>query len=188
MSLKNSNTKSDYLEWNEGINLIPKLERDSNDQFAIIIAGGMFLGLRISDLKTLRWCDIINQDSIALNEKKTGKRRILKINSQVADIAKRIYSKQPLTERMINEPICKVSTQYINRIMKEIKIQYRLKIDHFSTHSLRKTFGRRIWEQDNHSEKALILLSEIFNHSGTNITRKYLGIRQEEIANVYELL
>jgi integrase len=85
-------------------------------------------------------------------------------------------------------PAFAVSTQFINRKLKEIKVVYRLKIDHFSTHSFRKTFGRRIWEQDNHSEKSLIMLSEIFNHSGTVITRKYLGIRQEEIANVYELL
>jgi hypothetical protein len=35
---------------------------------------------------------------------------------------------------------------------------------------------------------ALIKLSELFNHSSPQITRRYLGIRQEELMEVYESL
>jgi len=62
-----------------------------------------------------------------------------------------------------------------------------LKIGHFSTHSLRKTFGRKLVDSAGaESEMALIKLSEIFNHSSPAITRHYLGLRQEEIGEVYE--
>jgi len=54
-----------------------------------------------------------------------------------------------------------------------------------SSHSLRKSFGRRVWENDGESERSLIYLSEIFNHSSIQMTRIYLGIRQEELNEVY---
>jgi integrase len=183
MSLKNSSTKSDYLEWSDAISLIQKLERDGNNSFALLVACGIFLGLRITDLKKLSWDGVLDKDTIELIEQKTGKRRIIKINGELAAIIKRIYSAEPK-----EEPILPLTIQYYNRKLKEIQILYRLRINHFSTHSFRKTFGRRVWQIDNHSEKSLLLLSEIFNHSGTQITRRYLGIRQEEISNVYDLL
>ncbi len=54
-----------------------------------------------------------------------------------------------------------------------------------SSHTLRKSFARRVYENMNQSEDALVLLSEIFSHSSVSITRRYLGIRRETIANVY---
>jgi integrase len=74
------------------------------------------------------------------------------------------------------------SSQYLNR---EIKNYYGAKDLNISSHSLRKTFGRRVWENNKESEKALIYLSELYNHSNTAITRIYLGIRQEELDNIY---
>ena len=62
-------------------------------------------------------------------------------------------------------------------------------IQHFSTHSFRKTFGRQVVEMaGDNSEMAVIKLAEIFNHSSTAITRKYLGLRQQELREVYENL
>ena len=74
-------------------------------------------------------------------------------------------------------------------MFKETKSKYNLKIEHFSTHSLRKTFGRKVVEQaGENSEMALIKLSELFNHSSPMITRRYLGLRHEELMNVYDEL
>ena len=77
-----------------------------------------------------------------------------------------------------------ISVQYINRKLKAIEKQYELGI-RFSTHSFRKTFGRRIWNRNNNSEKALFMLGQVFNHSSIQTTKIYLGIREQEIANVY---
>ena len=65
---------------------------------------------------------------------------------------------------------------------------YDLPIKNFSSHSLRKSFGSEIWNKSHYSEKALILLSEIFDHSNMQITKRYLGINDEEIENAYDLL
>lgn len=62
-------------------------------------------------------------------------------------------------------------------------------IQHFSTHSFRKTFGRKVVEMaGENSEIALIKLAELFNHSSTSITRRYLGLRQQELREVYDTL
>jgi hypothetical protein len=50
---------------------------------------------------------------------------------------------------------------------------------------MRKAFGRRVYFQNNESEKALMYLMDLFNHSSMAITKKYLGIRQEELDNIY---
>jgi integrase len=59
------------------------------------------------------------------------------------------------------------------------------KNENISTHSLRKTFGRRVYDMNNQSEHALTLLSDIFSHSNIQITRIYLGLKQEEFNDVY---
>lgn len=81
------------------------------------------------------------------------------------------------------------STQRINILFKEIKKKYNLKIEHFSTHSMRKTFGRKVYESSGeNANMALIKLSEIFNHSNISITKIYLGIREKELLETYDLL
>lgn len=69
-------------------------------------------------------------------------------------------------------------------------MKYRLAaVKHFSTHSFRKTLGRKVVEMaGENSEMALIKLAEIFNHSNTAITRRYLGLRQQELREVYDSL
>jgi site-specific recombinase XerC len=69
-----------------------------------------------------------------------------------------------------------------------LKDHYNLKIKHFSTHSLRKTFGRKVFESSDNAELALVKLMELFNHSSVSITKRYLGLRQEEILETYDCL
>lgn len=81
------------------------------------------------------------------------------------------------------------STQRINMLFKAIKSKYNLKIEHFSTHSMRKTFGRKVVEvAGENSEFALIKLSELFNHADVMTTRRYLGLRTEELLETYDML
>ena len=80
--------------------------------------------------------------------------------------------------------------QRINVLLKDIKKRYNLKtVKNISSHSLRKTFGRHIYERaDSNGEVALAMLSELFNHSNIAITKRYLGLRKEEIMQCYDLL
>lgn len=191
MSIKHSNTTSDYLEWDTMLSLVHRLYRDENYRISLLIGCGCFFGLRISDLKTLRWEQLLEGTSFELLEKKTGKRRIVRINigfqKHIRDCYKKLDSPEEDEPVFLSREHKVYSTQRINVIFKEIKKRYGIKINHFSTHSLRKTFGRKVVDSaGNESEMALIKLSEIFNHSSPSITRRYLGLRQEEIGEVYD--
>lgn len=191
MSIKHSNTTSDYLEWDTMLYLVHRLYRDENYRISLLIGCGCFFGLRISDLKTLRWEQLLDGNSFELLEKKTGKRRIVRINpgfqKHIKDCYKRLGSPEKDEPVFLSREHKVYSTQRINVIFKEVKKRYGIKINHFSTHSLRKTFGRKVVDSaGNDSEMALIKLSEIFNHSSPAITRRYLGLRQEEIGEVYD--
>lgn len=77
-----------------------------------------------------------------------------------------------------------ISVQYVNRQLKKIMKKYGVK-GNYSSHFMRKTLGRRVYEQNNESEKSLLLLSHLFNHASVSTTKIYLGIREEEIGNLY---
>ena len=42
--------------------------------------------------------------------------------------------------------------------------------------------------KNENGEMALIMLSELFNHSNISITKRYLGLRREELLRCYDLL
>ena len=83
MSAKFSSTTADYLEWNEAMNLIRKLFADEKYSISLYIACSVFFGLRASDTLKLRWEDLLGKDEFQLVEKKTKKRRDIRINSQL---------------------------------------------------------------------------------------------------------
>lgn len=193
MSLKYSTTTADYLIWSDAMNLIRKLAKDGNYKISLLIALGCFTGLRISDILSLRWKQILDTSEFTVTEKKTGKQRTIRLNPQLQQHIRECYQHiQPLG---INAPILVsqkgtvFTVQRINIIFKEVKKKYRLHIGNFSCHSLRKTFGRQVYNMNSeNSELALVKLMELFNHSSVAITKRYLGLRQEELLNTYDCL
>lgn len=193
MSVKNSYTTADYLEWDTMLSLVRKLYNDGDYRFSLLIGCGSFFGLRISDLRTLTWSMLLDGDSFMLNEKKTGKRRIIKINRGFQKHIQDCYDALKITARQqpcfISNKGSVYSIQRINAHFKEIKVKYGLKIKNFSTHTMRKTFGRKVVESaGKDAEMALIRLSELFNHSSVQVSRRYLGLRQQELSEVYDAL
>lgn len=193
MSLKHTNTTADYIEWNTMLNLVRRLFKDGDYRMSLLIGCGAFFGLRISDLLTLKWNMLLDCDNFLITEKKTGKKRTIRINSDFQKHIKDCYSALKIKDSnqycFISRKRTVYSIQRINAKFKEIRSKYNLKIEHISSHSLRKTFGRKVIENaGENSEMALIKLSELFNHSSPQITRRYLGIRQEELMEVYDSL
>lgn len=193
MSLKYSNTTADYLIWSDAMNLIRKLAKDGDYKISLLIAVGCFTGLRISDILSLRWKQILNTDEFIVIEKKTGKQRTIRLNLQLQEHIRECY--EQINPVGINAPILisqkgtVYTVQRINIILKEVKKKYKLKIKNFSCHSLRKTFGRQVYNMNSeNSELALVKLMELFNHSSVTITKRYLGLRQEELLNTYDCL
>ena len=193
MSLKYSTTTADYLVWSDAMNLIRKLAKDENYKMSLLIALGCFTGLRISDILTLRWEQILSTEEFTIIEKKTGKKRVLRLNSQLQQHIQECYEHiQPIGLKapiLVSQKGTVFTIQRINVILKEIKQKYRLKVKNFSCHSLRKTFGRQVYNMNSeNSELALVKLMELFNHSSLAITKRYLGLRQEEILRTYDCL
>lgn len=193
MGSKFQNTTADYLEWDSNILLISKLFQDQNYKFSLLIALGSFWGLRISDLQGLKFCDILNSDTLTIIEKKTKKQRTIKINDQLKKHIQSCYKEiKPLSPNdyiFTSQKGSVYSVQRINVVFKEIRVRYNLKIKNFSTHSMRKTFGRQVYNNaGSNAELALVKLSELFNHSDVRTTRKYLGLRSEELMETYDLL
>ncbi|RGQ38556.1 site-specific integrase [Bacteroides thetaiotaomicron] len=193
MSLKNSYVTSDYIEWDTMLSLVRKLYRDKEYRLSLLIGCGSFFGLRISDILTLTWSMLLDDERFVIIEKKTGKRREIKINSNFQKHIADCYMALNITDKnekcFISRKKMVYSTQRINVLFKSIKSKYNLKIEHFSTHSMRKTFGRKVVEAaGENSEFALIKLSELFNHADVMTTRKYLGLRSKELLETYDML
>ena len=193
MSQKYSTTTADYLVWSDAMNLIRKLVKDGNYKMSLLIAIGCFTGLRISDILSLRWKQILGVSEFTITEKKTGKRRTIRLNTElqrhIIDCYEHIQPIGVESPIVVSQKGTTFSVQRINMILKELKRKYRIKINHFSCHSLRKTFGRQVYNMNSdNSELALVKLMELFNHSSVSVTKRYLGLRQEEILETYDCL
>lgn len=187
---------ADAMDWNEAMQLVDRMFEQGEYRNALLVAAGCYLGLRISDLLRLRWADILSEEFI-LEEQKTGKVRTLRVNSSLQRFAASCRKQRgnPPVEDYIfvsergGKPI---SRQAVDVMLKKVKYGYRVRSAKvFSSHTLRKTFGRRVWLQEcekGRGAQALLLLCDVFNHSSVSITKRYLGIRQEEILSVYDAL
>ena len=70
------------------------------------------------------------------------------------------------------------------RIISDTAIEAGIE-QNIGSHSLRKTFGFWRWHEAEDKDKALVILSKLFNHSSVSMTRKYIGILDEEIEDMF---
>ena len=175
MSIKGSVTTSDYLNFDSSLN--------KNYKIGFLVVFGINSGLRISDILSIKFSDLEN-DSISLVEKKTNKKRVIRLNDNIKTAYSLLKDRVEVADGYVftSNQNTVFSRQYINRKLKELFGSKSLAV---STHSLRKTFGRAVWKNNNETDKALLYLSDLFNHSSPGITKRYLGIRQEELDDIY---
>lgn len=201
MSPKKRNKKSKVTEttgmdWGEFLNLVQQLKKDKEYLFSLLISVGCYTGLRISDILNLRWEDVLGKQEVHIKEKKTSKIRLITINPGLAEIIEFVHKKLTETERIsddsdlifINRSGSKLSIQYVNRKLHRLFEYYEVSVPKPSSHTLRKTFGKAVYEKSGKTDASLVLLSQIFKHSSTSVTRRYIGIQKEEIQNAYLFL
>jgi integrase len=184
------------MDWNEAMQLVDKMNSNGQYRDALLVASGCYLGLRISDLLLLQWKDLLSEE-VVIEERKTGKRRCLRVNANLQRFAAECRKKLsgPAMDAFVfvaDGRETPMSRQAVDKMLKQAKIRYHVKSAKvFSSHTLRKTFGRRIWLQEcdkGRGDQALLLLCDVFGHSSIAITKRYLGIRQDEILSVYDSL
>lgn len=191
MARKNELTTSDFLPYEEFKKLVLCLRKDREYMWELYAIMSFSSACRVSDVRKMHWREILNRSSVTITEKKTGKTREVYFNQYVQNAVKELYvllgcpnkNSAVFANPKTGSPI---TIQYINKKLKEFKSKYDIQVEHFSTHSFRKGFGRYVYEQNDKNPNSLILLNKILNHSSISITKTYIGITKDEIREVFE--
>ena len=162
--------------------------RKGNKRNYILIVLGVCTALRVSDLLRLRWGDVFDfergmfRSHIVITEKKTKKQKMIALNRQAVKaltlcLLERkgdfIFMSNRREDRAISR---QQAWRIVRSAAKAIGAAGRL-----SCHSLRKTAGYHAWK----AGVSPVLLMAIYNHSSYEVTRRYLGITQQDMDAVY---
>lgn len=150
---------------------------DYNDPMKYIFSIGANTGLRVGDIKQIRWEDVKGKKVFSLTEKKTGKPRIIYINSFLFKILNN-KANQYKTGQIVT-----FSTYTINKKIKLILFDHKLDFAHQSSHFLRKSFATKIYNET----KDILLVKELLNHASVSTTQRYLRACNIDV-NIYNLI
>lgn len=136
---------------------------------------GINTGLRVNDIVRLKVKDV-KKNTFTIREGKTKKRREINVSMLRDEIDNYIEGKADheylfKSQKGMNP----ISTTQVYRILANAG-EYA-GYDYIGTHTMRKTFGYHHYKQF----KDVAMLQEIFNHEAPSITKRYIGIRQDEI-------
>ena len=145
MSAKNSYTTADYIEWNTAVNLVHCLFKDKDYKMSLLIGCVLFLVcvfLTYYNLVRIWYDMLLNESSFEIIEKKTQKRREVRINNgfqkHIIDCYNALFITDKSEKYLKSSERRVYSIQRINMLLKDIKKKYGIKsVKSFSTHSLR---------------------------------------------------
>lgn len=141
-----------------------------NNQIATALVLEANLGLRISDIVELKLSDIVrdgDRHRLDIVELKTGKKRTFTVPQQLYMYIENYCLKNGIRP---DERIFPTTNRSIQRQLK--KVCDWLGYDHISTHSFRKYFATRIYQQNG---KDLLLVQAALQHASPATTLKYIG-------------
>jgi len=163
------------------------LERNNYRNYTLIVLG-VCTALRTGDLLRLAWDDVYDdtcgkfRSHITVTEMKTKKLRTIALNNQAITALTLLYPYKQgncifVNNRKCDQPISRTQAW---RIIKNSAAATGL-TGCISTHSLRKSFGYFAYK----SGVMPVLLMDLYNHTSFEVTRRYLGIAQEDRDKVY---
>lgn len=175
----------------EKLNIMANYLYNKSKRDYLIFEIGINLGIRVTDFthQTVGFYrEVCNKGYLELIPSKTARyNKKIKIPLQ-EDLKKLI--EQYIKDRPNEEPMFisrdkggMLGRQQINRIVKDAALKAGIR-DNVGCHSMRKTFG--YWHYKNN--KDIRLLMEIFNHSSEEVTLRYIGVTEEEIAKSMECM
>ena len=164
------------------------LKRGQLRNYTLVVLGA-HTALRISDLLRLKWVDVYDEGRgefrahVTIIEKKTGKTKTIALNKQALH-ALRLYFPYRRGEFVIvsnrknGKAISHVQAwRIIHAAVVAVGIMGKI-----GCHSLRKTWGYHAW-----TSKAVspVVIMDIYNHSSYEVTRRYLGVAQDDLDRAY---
>lgn len=169
---------------------------------------GINFGLRVSDLRMLRFSNLINENMVfkdsfpvfevkTRNTRKRKKNRYITINTAVIEavtdylvhtpgvsMSDYMFKSESNSSTGENVPL---TARSIERILKGVAADLNISAK-VSTHTLRKTFCYWIMVYGNNDHRRLLLLQRMLNHSSPAQTLDYIGLTEEEISEAYQTL
>lgn len=152
---------------------------------------GVNTALRIGDILNLTWGDVYDfrqnafRKHIIVCEHKTGKENTIALNENVTQsLSRYLHSLSDVNAGTFlfpgRTPDIPLSRTQAYRVIKQACTDLNLP-EHISCHSLRKTFGYHAWV----SGVNPTILMVIYNHSSFRVTKRYLGIEQDDKDKIF---
>ena len=150
---------------------------------------GIHTTLRISDLLKLRWSDVYDENRqqfhthVNVIEHKTGKQKSIALNPTAVD-ALRLYLPHRKSEWLFvsrNGGNAPITRQQAWRIMRNACTALGIN-EKIACHGLRKTWGYHAWTSQSVSP---VVIMDIYNHSSYDVTKRYLGVAQDDLDRAY---
>jgi len=153
------------------------LRKHGGQDYADIWKLGINVALRISDLLAIEMADLdLSRREITVIEKKTSKKRVVRLNEPALEIIHRRRSEYPYDRFLFQthanrgrSSIKPLDRSTVARKFKEIGDILGVKL---STHSMRKTRGYALHKQGVSIEQ----IARILNHSSPAVSMKYIGL------------
>ncbi len=161
--------------------IIKYFNSNNKKKYAVLFSLGVNSGLRISDLLGFKVKDVLNQSSIKLREQKTGKYKFFPLKEELQKMLNDFCKNRNLNEWLfVGRHNLKLDRIIVYKTFvhacKELKINANV-----GTHTMRKTFGYHHYKQF----QDIALLQTIFNHYSPVVTKRYIGITQDEVNESY---
>lgn len=166
------------------------LRDEQNPRNYLLFVAGVNLALRISDLLKLKVRDILDhkgeiKNYIHLKEQKTKRQVKIKLNETVKEALNYYLKKARVTDpeqylfksERGNRPLDRVR---VWGLIQKWTSQVGLEGERYGTHTLRKTWGYQARMQGVSIER----INEKLGHKSVTVTKRYIGINQEEINRV----
>ncbi len=182
------------LKWKEAKKALLFLESEEKYHYLLIIAVGFYTGYRIGDMLELKYEDF-EGDALNITERKTSKQRPVPVIGdlrRIVTLCQEQFNRKPehylfiRTRFFTNQPITTAAA--ITRIRKALQFA-GVKGKHLTAHTLRKTFALRYYELARETEgdyRALNELSKQLNHASTEVTRRYIGLEEQIVQNIFD--
>lgn len=162
----------------------------------IVVEIGLFSGLRVEEMANLKCGDLLiqdNQSSLIVRKGKCGKKRIVKLSSELKEALKEFLNwKQSIGESITDESPLFVSsktnshmtTRALQKSFKRSAKRAGLK-SHYSIHCLRHTFGSHLYKASRYN---LRLVQEQLGHSRIETTKVYASVMNPDVERAMERL